>query len=103
MTIEADLEEVLSSYAFTLDEDAPAAGGIDNELMVFSPKSAHLAGVDDQWLNNRVRVTGKVGRMSVVEVERETGWDLDPKIETELQTVRPVLIATSVERIGASR
>lgn len=100
VTVEADVEEVLSPFAFELDEDSPLAGGIDNDLLVFSRKSAGLADIDDQWLNNKVRVTGTVGRMSVVEIERETGWDLNPKLEAELEQVRPVIIAQSVERTG---
>jgi hypothetical protein len=99
VTVEADVEEVLSGYSFKLDEDAPLEGGVDNDLLVFSPKAANLASIDDQWLDNKVRVTGKVVRMTVVEIEREIGWDLDPTIEAELEDVRPVLIASSVERI----
>ena len=98
VTVEADVEEVLSPLAFSLDEDSPLAGGVDNDLIVLSPKSAGLADIDDQWLNNKVRVTGRVARMSVVEVEREIGWDLERKIEIEIEKPRPVLIAKSVER-----
>lgn len=98
VTVQADVEEVLGPMAFALDEDSPLTGGVDNDLLVFSRKSASLANIDDQWLNNRVRVTGTVSRMSVVELEREIGWDLDPRIEAELERVRPVLIAQSVER-----
>jgi hypothetical protein len=98
VSLEADVEEVWSPYAFSLDEDAAFAGGVDNDLLVFSPKAGNLSAIDDQWLNNRVRVTGEVRRMSVVEIEREIGWDLDPKLEIELERVRPVIIATSIER-----
>jgi hypothetical protein len=100
VTVEADVEEVFGPRAFALDEDAPLAGGIDNNLLVFSKAAGDLADIDDEWLNNTVRVTGKVGRMSVVEIERELGWDLDPQLETELEGAGPVLIASSVDRIG---
>lgn len=103
VTVEADVEEVKSAFAFELDEDAALAGGVDNELLVFSPQSAQLASVDDQWLNNRVRVSGTVRRMTVAELEREIGWDLEPELESELEDTRPVLIATSVERIPDSQ
>lgn len=99
VTIVGEVDEVLSPMAFALDEEAPLAAGIDNDLLVFYPKSANLEELDDQWLNDRVRVRGTIGRMSVVEIEREVGWDLDPKIETELEDQRPVLIARSVERV----
>jgi hypothetical protein len=98
VTVEADLEEVLSPYSFKLDEDAPLAGGIDNDLRVLYPKSLKLAAIDDQWLNNKVRVTGTVRRMAIVELEREVGWDLDPKLEAEFQD-KPFLIGRSVERV----
>lgn len=103
VTIEADVEEVLAPYAFALDEDAPLAGGVDNDVLVFSRKSANLASIDDQWLDNRVRVTGVVHTMAVVDVEREIGWDLDPQVEVELEGREPVIMATAVERLAETR
>lgn len=100
VTVVADVEEVHTPMAFSLDEDAPLEGGIDRDLLVFSPKAGNLADIDDQWLNNKVKVTGKVGKMTVVEVEREVGWDLNPEIEAEVERAGAVLIATSIERVG---
>lgn len=100
VTVEADLEEVLSPMAFTLDEDDVLRGGIDNDLLVFSRQASGLQPIDDQWLDNKVRVTGVVGRYTVVELERELGWDLDTKLERRLEGSRPVLIATSISRTG---
>ena len=100
VTVEADVEEVLSSFAFALDEDDALAGGIDNDLLVFSPQSSQLASIDDQWVNNRVRVTGTVQRMTVAELERELGRDLDPNLESKVEGTRPVLIAHSLDRVG---
>jgi hypothetical protein len=99
VTVEADVEEVLSPFSFALDEDAPLAGGIDNDFLVFSPQAASLMEIDDQWLDNKVRVTGTVGKMTIVELEREIGWDLDPQIERELEDVQALLIAQSIERV----
>ena len=99
MTVEAHVEEVRSAFALALDEDAPAVG-VDNDLMVHSRTSARLASTDDRWLNDQVRVTGGVQRMGVADIEREIGWDLDPRLEVELESVRPVLIATSIVRLG---
>lgn len=103
VTVQADVEEVLTPRAFKLDEDSPAAGGIDNDLLVLYPVSASLADIDDQWLNNRVRVTGTVRTVGIVDIEREIGWDLDPQIEVELEGVRPVLVARTVERTGSGQ
>lgn len=100
VTVEADIEEVLSAFAFALDEDDALAGGIDNDLLVFGPQSAQLANIDDQWLNNRVRVTGTVHRMTVAQLERELGRDLDPNLESKVEGSRPVLIAHSVNRVN---
>ena len=99
VTVVADVEEVHGPMAFSLDEDAALAGGIDNDLLVISSKSGALSNIDDQWLKNKVRVTGTVGKMTVVEVEREVGWDLDRELEVEVEGARAVLIATSVERV----
>ena len=100
VTVEADVEEVLSTFAFVLDEDDVLAGGFDNDIIVFSPRSAQLSDIDDQWLNNKVRVTGTVRQMTVVELERELDWDLTPELEAEIKDTRPVLIAHRFERIG---
>lgn len=99
VTVEADLEEVFGPQAFALDEDAPLAGGIDRDLLVLGKSTANLEEIDDQWLNNKVRVTGRVGRAALVEVEREVGWDLQPTIEAELEGAGVVLFADSVTRI----
>ena len=100
VTVIADVEEVHGPRAFALDEDAPLAGGLDNDVLVLSKQSGSLSDIDDQWLNNKVKVTGKVGTWSLVEVEREVGWDLDPELEVELEGVKAVLIADKVERMS---
>jgi hypothetical protein len=99
VTVVADVEEVHSPRAFSLDEDSPASGGVDNDLLVLSPQAGNLSDIDDQWLNNKVRVTGKVGKMQIVEVERELGWDLDPELEMEVEKARAVIIASAVQRV----
>lgn len=99
VTVVADVEEVHSPRAFSLDEDSPLAGGIDNDLMVLSPQAGSLSDIDDTWLNNKVRVTGKVGKLSIVEIERELGWDLTPELEVEVEKAKAVLIASSVQRV----
>ena len=99
VTVVADVEEVHSARAFSLDEDSPAAGGIDNDLLVFSSQAGSLTDIDDTWLNNKVRVTGTVGKLSVMEIEKEIGWDLQPELEVEVEKARAVIIAKSVQRV----
>jgi hypothetical protein len=100
VTIVAEVDEVLSPRAFKLDEDSPLAGGVDNDLVVLYPQSATLADLDDQWLDDEVRVTGTIRTMNIVDIEREIGWDLDPRIEVRLEGMKPVLVARTVERVG---
>ena len=99
VTVVADVEEVHSPRAFSLDEDSPAAGGIDNDLMVLSPQAGSLRDIDDQWLNNKVRVTGTVAKINVVDIEREIGWDLNPELEVKVGKAKAVIIAKAVERV----
>jgi hypothetical protein len=99
VTVVADVDEVYGPRAFKLDEDSPLAGGVDNDLLVLSPKAGDLAEIDDRWTNNEVRVTGVVQRMNVRNIERELGWDLQPNLETEFKD-KPVLIARSIERVN---
>ena len=99
VTVVADVQEVLGPRAFTLDEDDVLAGGIDNDMLVLSPQSGNLTSIENDWTKNKVRVTGTVRRVVVTELEREVGWDLDPKIEAEFKDVKAVLVASSVERM----
>ena len=99
VTIVADVEEVFGPKAFKLDEDNALAGGIDNDMLVLSSKAETLGNIDDKWLNNKVQVTGVVHQVAVVDIEREVGWDLDPTLEAELEKVKAVLVAKSVERV----
>lgn len=100
VTVEADVEEVLGTFAFMLDEDDPIAGGIDNDLLVISAKSAQLQSIDDQWVDNRVRVTGVVRQTGEATFERDIEWDLTPDIRSKFEDQRPVLIAHRVERVN---
>lgn len=99
VTIEADVDRVFGPKAFAVDEDAPLAGGIDRDLLVVGRNNANLQEMNDEWLNDKVRVTGTVGAVSVIEVEREVGWDLDPQIEAELEGAGAILLAESVSRV----
>ena len=99
VTVVGEVDEVLSPMSFALDEENPLEAGIDNDVLVIYPKSAQLADLDDAWLNDEVRVVGTVGKMTVTEIEREVGWDLNPKIEARVEKQGPILIAKRVERV----
>lgn len=98
VTVLADVEEVVAPRAFLLDEDSPEPGPIDQDLLVLWPQSGSLSDIDDQWLNNKVRVTGTVRRLVVADIEREIGWDLAAKLEADYRN-KAVIVAQSVERV----
>lgn len=99
VTVEADVQEVFGPRAFTLDEDDALAGGIDNDVLVLGVQTGNLERVEDNWMRNKVRVMGTVRGVALVDVEREVGWDLDPQIEAELQDVKAVIVASSLQRL----
>lgn len=99
VTVVADVQDVLGPRAFTLDEDDVLAGGIDNDMLVLSPKAGSLTPIEDNWMKNKVRVTGTVRGLAVPEIEREVGWNLDRKVRGEFKKVKAVLVASSVERL----
>ena len=99
VTVISDIDAVRGPHMFKLDDEAPMAGGIDNDLWVLSPQAANLANLDNQWLNNRVRVTGVVRRFMANDIEREIGWKLDQNARTDLENAKDVLIASSIERV----
>lgn len=96
ITVEAEVDEVLGPMVFKVDDEL--AAGITDDLLVVSPQAAQLSALDDQWLNDRVRITGTVYRGTVVDLERELGWDLSPEVEADVNA-RPVLVASAIERV----
>lgn len=99
VTVEADVQEVFGPRALTLDEDDAFAGGIDNDVLVVGAQTGNLERIEDNWLKNKVRVTGTVRGLALVDLEREIGLDLDPQIEAELEKVKAVIVASSVQRL----
>ena len=82
--------------SFVLDDDGP---DVQPDLLVFSPKEGTPTTLDDTWRDKTVRVTGTVGKLTIVEIEREVGWDLDPQIEAEIERAGAILIARKIERM----
>lgn len=99
VTVEAEVDEVLGPMVFRIDDEL--AAGITDDLLVVSPQAAQLAPLEDQWLNDRVRITGTIWRGTVVDLERELGWDLQSELEAEIDT-RPVLVASVITRVTDS-
>ena len=96
VTVRGEVERIMSPMSFVLDDDGP---DIQPDLLVFSPKEGNPTTLDDTWRDKTVRVTGTVGKMTIVEIEREVGWDLDPQIEVEIERAGAILIARKIERM----
>jgi hypothetical protein len=94
VTVRAEVEDVLDSHSFTLDEDSILAGP---DVVVIVP-----AGFDVSRLahDQVVTVSGKVRQYVTAELEKDYHWFKDGKIYTTSNTVdyktRPVLIAETI-------
>ena len=94
VTVRAEVEDVLDSHSFTLDEDAVLAGP---DVVVLVP-----AGFDASSLahDQVVVVTGKVRPYVMAELEKDFDWFKDGKIVTMGTKVdyktRPVLVAETI-------
>ena len=94
VTVKAEVEDVIDSRSFTLDEDAILAGA---DVLVLVPAGYTGTLAHDQV----VTVTGKVRPYVTAELERDFDWFKDGKIVTikkdfDFKT-RPVLVATSLK------
>ena len=97
VTVRAEVEDVLDTHSFTLDEDAVLAG---HDVLVLVP-----AGFDTQNLRKDqvVVVSGKVRPYVATELERDFDWFKGGKVVTMGTKVdyetRPVLVADSIRTI----
>ena len=93
VTVKAEVEDVIDTRSFTLDEDAILAGA---DVLVLVPAGYTGTLVHDQV----VMVTGKVRPYVTTELERDYHWFKDGAIVSRDTKVdfktRPVLIADSV-------
>jgi hypothetical protein len=93
VTVSGDVEEIWGPRAFNMD-----SGLSVGELLVVGrepfpniPEAGNRAYV----VNDVATVTGVVRMLVTADIEREIGWDLDPRIEAEFNA-KPVLIAQSI-------
>lgn len=90
VTVSGDVQRAIGTHALVLDEDALLAGGIDNDLLVIgAPVPVTLSDED------RVQVTGTVRTLDLVQIEQETGLDLQDE-EFAVYKDRLVLVAQSI-------
>ncbi|HXG85051.1 MAG TPA: hypothetical protein VNI84_13605 [Pyrinomonadaceae bacterium] len=102
VTVSGDVEEIWNPRAFNMD-----SGLTVGELLVVGREP--FPNVPDKGANTAylvsdvATVTGVVRMLVTADVEREIGWDLDPRIEAEFNA-KPVLIAQSIAfKPGANR
>lgn len=101
VTVSGDVEEIWTPRAFNMD-----SGLSVGELLVVGrepfPQVAE-AGNRAYLVSDVATVTGVVRMFVTADIEREIGWDLDPRIEAEYNA-KPVLIAQSASfRQGVNR
>lgn len=90
ISVDAEVEKVLSPRLFTVDE--PNWADLEGEILVFmDTRLAALVSEDD-----RVTVTGTMKPFMRAEIERELGWlGREDGIEIDL-SAKPVLVATRI-------
>ncbi len=102
VTISGDVEEIWGPRAFNMDSGASVG-----ELLVLGREPFPQVKVNDAdtavVINDIATVTGVVRMLVEADIEREIGWDLDPKIVAEFNA-KPVLVAQNVAfNPGANR
>ncbi len=93
VTVSGDVEEIWNPRAFNMD-----SGLSVGELLVVGREPFPQVGDANNrayLISDTATVTGVVRMLVTADVEREIGWDLDPRIEAEFNA-KPVLIAQSI-------
>lgn len=92
LTVSGNVEDIHGPRAFTMDSGL----GVGDLLVLGAEPFPHVPDGNNRayLVGNSAKVTGVVHMLSVADVEREVGWDLDPQLEIEFEK-KPVLIATS--------
>lgn len=94
ISVAGEIEDKEGPRSFVLE-----SGGIFNdEILVVVPNNAR--GLNPQQLQDDadIVVSGTVRAMTVMDVERELGWDLDPELEVEMEGTRNYLVADQISR-----
>ena len=100
VTVKAEVEDVLDSHSFTLDEDAVLAGP---DVLVLVPKGMSISGLKHDEV---VVVTGKVRPYVQAELEKDYDWFKNGKILSKENKIdyktRPVVVAESIKTTSGS-
>ena len=97
VTVRAEVEDILDSHSFTLDEDAILAGA---DVVVLVPRGYDTASLRKDEV---VIVSGTVRPYVATELERDFDWFKNGKIVTQGTKVdyktRPVVVAESIRTV----
>lgn len=93
-----EVDKLYGDRAFRLEGTGWA---FDDDITVLMKKPMDDASGGALRSDDEVVVHGTVRRFVVADIERDLGWDLSPDIEVDLKE-RPVLIADTVRKVGAS-
>lgn len=98
VTVRGQIEELVGTTAFSMDENAAAAAGIDNDLLVVGgqPGTVQLSEANE---SESVEVMGIVRRFDLSAIEQEVGYALDEQLVSSY-VGRPVIVAQSVTLIA---
>ncbi len=94
VAVQATVESVIGSNAFSLDEDAVLEGGIDNDVLVISANQQNDL-INDALGERQVVVVGPVRMFNITEIENELGYDLDDNLFTDWQG-GPAIVAEAI-------
>lgn len=94
VAVRGEIEKRISPFAFSIDEDALFAGGIDNDLLVIGANNA--APLLPEGLGEaNVAVLGTVRKFDLAPIEKEIGYDLDDTLFRDWAG-RPAVVAKAI-------
>lgn len=92
MNVTGEVDSKLSAKAFKLEAVNELWG---DEVLVLSKQDINIEE------GSKVKVDGTVQKLVVADMERELGWDLEPKLEVEY-SAKNVIVADSVTSVPDS-
>jgi hypothetical protein len=98
VTVVGEVEDMLGSRAFKLNDESPSAAGQDDDLVVLGTQQGTWT-MDDTKGDARMRVRGKLVRVPTANLQQQLGWAPTDKVKDEIEGEKVVLIAQSVQRL----
>lgn len=94
VTVQGEVSNRIDSRSAVIE-----SGGIfDDEIVIIGKKGA-AANISSLKEDSKVKVTGTIRSVPIVEIEKEYGWDLNPELEVELENVKHFLVVDDIKTI----